>query len=197
MGLLTKISAVNRILQASGKSPVSTLGGTDTSAALLAERELDSAVRRIQTQGLSYNTTTKKYSPDSNGRISLPSNTLSADGAYTNYECRYGVRGGSSPYLYDMNNDTDVFTEDVYLKVVRLLPFEDIPDADQEWATDMAAVVYQMNNVQENRPDLEQMAAMSRAKARQEECRRLDVNILDSSSSERLGARRGFRRPSW
>lgn len=194
MGLLTKIEAVNRILKASGKSPVSTLGGTDTSAAILAEQELDTSCRRIQAQGLSYNTVVKEYTPDSNGRISLPSNTLSADGARRHRERNVTVRGGSSPYLYDMEDDTAVFTDPMWLRVVRQLDFEDMPDADQEWATDSAAVIYQANNVGDQRPDLEQIAATSRAKARAEELRRLDANILDSSSSEWLASRRKFRR---
>lgn len=197
MGQLTKIQAVNRILKASGKSPVSTLGGTDTSAAILAEQELDDHVRKIQIHGLTHNTTVKEYDPDSDGRISLPSNTLSADGAREHAAWNLTVRGGTSPYLYDMEDDTAVFDQSVWLRVVRLLAFVDLPDADQEWATDAAAVTFQTKNVGEQRPDLEAIAASSRMKARAEEARRLDANILDSSSSERFGSRRLHRRPNW
>ena len=199
MGLLSKLDAVNRILLKSGRSPVSTLGGTSVSAPILAEKELDDACRRIQAPGLSYNTTIKVYSPDTDGRISLPSNTLSADGAYTNGGDNVTVRGGTAPYLYDMADDTDVFTDDVYLRVVRLLAFVDMPDSDQEWATDLAAQIFQMTNVGDQVQDalLGQIAATSRAKARAEEARRRDSNVLDNTSSDRLGSRRQYRRGSW
>ena len=199
MGLLSKLDAVNRILLKAGRSPVSTLGGTSASAPILAEKELDDACRRIQAQGLSYNTTVKVYSPDADGVISLPSNTLSADGAYTNATDKVTVRGGTSPYLYDMEDDTDEFDEDIYLRVVRLLDFTDMPDADQEWATDVAAQIFQMTNVGDQVQDamLGQIAATSRAKARQEEARRRDSNILDGTSADRLGSRRTYRRGNW
>lgn len=199
MGLLTKLQAVNRILKASGKSPVSTLGGTDTSASLLAEQALDDATRSIQAPGLSYNTTTKEYEPDANGVISLPSDTLSADGGYIDHETHVTVRGGTSPYLYDMVDDTNVFDDSVWLRVVRLLDFTDMPDSDQEWAVHLASFTFYGANVGDPQREavLAQFAEQARAKARAEEIRRRDANILDSSADMRLGARRGFRRGPW
>jgi len=196
MGLLTKLEAVNRILLSAGRSPVNSLSGTVVSNSIMAESELDNQCRKIQTQGLSYNAVLKQYSPDSSGRISLPSDTLSADGAKDNATDQLSVRGGSSPYLYDMENDTSVFTASVWLRVVRQLDFEDMPDADQEWAVEAASYAFMMSTAPDDakRVVLEQRLQTARAKARAEEIRRLDFNLLDSDSSMRLGSRRLYRR---
>ncbi len=154
----TELSAVNSILGAIGQSPVTALGNvsstTTTTAAgttvttnsyenpevsfiynILAEVNKD-----VQNEGWHFNTEKHvKVTPDPNGYLTLPVNTLRYDRNNDHFDRTVDVvvRNGR---LYDLVDHTDVFTGDLLLDIVTLYPFEDLPNIFQRYITYRAAV---------------------------------------------------------
>lgn len=118
----TRIKAVNSILSATGDSPVSSLGAEAGLETLAAEHRLDSDTMEVQGQGWYFNTFDRIYTPDSDGVVELPTNVMSISGPRNS---RYSIRSGQ---LFDLLNDTNVFTGDVTLTITESLDFDDIPE---------------------------------------------------------------------
>ena len=150
ISLDTELSAVNSILGSIGQSPVTTLGTITTSSGsvintfenpeiafihnLLREVNVD-----VQSEGWSYNTETNyKFTPDVNGYFQVPSNVIRYD-IHDGQNIRTKdvvVRNGR---LYDKVEHTDVFTTDLYLDIVTLYEFDDLPSVFKRYITYRAA----------------------------------------------------------
>jgi len=149
-GLDTELSAVNSILGAIGQSPVTTLGTVTNNTGttelfntfanpeialiynILKECNLD-----IQSEGWSFNT--ERHYPsesmkDSNNNILIGDNILHIDitdedkDRFTDVVKRDGK-------LYDKVNHTYEFTDDVYLDIVWLFKFTDMPQVFRRYVT--------------------------------------------------------------
>lgn len=197
MGALSKLDAVNRILRASGEYPVSTLAVTGSNDVTLAIQTLDEVSLQCQMTGLNCNTVTKTLLPDIDGRILIPDDTLSIDTVGTDLGRNVVQRGRAPTYLFDVDNNTDIFTVGTPLNVRMTisLDFEALPTAEQFEVTDFAARMYQMATVGEMAQDklLQEIAFMSRARSRAADMRSRDVNAFTSntkSSWPNIGARR-------
>ena len=138
ISLDTELSAVNSILGSIGQSPITTLDFTNPEISfihnLLREVNVD-----VQSEGWSYNTETNyKFTPDVNGFFQVPSNVI-----------RYDIHDGQSirtkdvvvrdGRLYDKVQHTDVFTSDLYLDIVTLYEFNDLPSVFKRYITYRAA----------------------------------------------------------
>lgn len=138
ISLDTELSAVNSILGSIGQAPVSTLDFTNPEISfihnLLREVNVD-----VQSEGWSYNTETNyKFSPDQNGHFPVPSNVIRYD-IHDGQNIRTKnvvVRNGR---LYDKVEHTDVFTTDLYLDIVTLYEFNDLPSVFKRYITYRAA----------------------------------------------------------
>lgn len=197
MGALSKLDAVNRILRASGEYPVSTLAVTGSNDVTLAIQTLDEVAIQVQMTGLNCNTVTKDYLPDINGRIYIPDDTLAVDTIGNDYGRNLVQRGRTPTYLFDVDNNTDVFTigTPVHVKITTSLEFESLPTAEQFEVVDMAARMYQMATVGETSQDklLQEIAFMSRARSRAADIRSRDVSAFTSNTKSTwpyIGARR-------
>lgn len=133
---LTELDAINEILCASGEDDIVSLkeiaGGVNTT---IAQKLLHGISREIQQEGWDFNTfPTITFLPDSNtGKIRWDDTILRLT---DNKNIRN--RGG---YFYDVSNDTDVFTDSQELtNVVRLLPFEELPDVFRRYITIKASL---------------------------------------------------------
>lgn len=197
MGALSKLDAVNRILRAAGEYPVSTIAVTGSNDVTLAVQTLDEVALQTQLTGLNCNTVEKTYLPDSSGRIYIPDTTLAIDTIGTDYGRNVVQRGRAPTYLFDVDNNTDVFTigTPLYVRVTIALDFEALPTAEQFEITDLAARMYQMATVGEASQDklLQEIAFMSRIKSRAADIRSRDISAFTSntkSSWPYIGARR-------
>jgi hypothetical protein len=197
MGALSKLDAVNRILRASGEYPVSTLAVTGSNDVTLAIQTLDEVALQCQMTGLNCNTVEKEYLPDIDGHIFIPDDTLAIDTVGTDYGRNVVQRGRTPTYLFDVDNNTDIFTVGTPLnvRITVSLSFESLPTAEQFEVVDQAARMYQMATVGEMAQDklLQEIAFMSRAKSRAADMRSRDVSAFTSNTKSTwpsIGARR-------
>ena len=131
MGALSKLDAINRMLRASGEYPVSTLAVTGSNDVSMAIQTLDEITMQCQLTGLNCNTVIETLSPDSNGKIYIPDTVLAVDTVDVDINRNIVQRGRNPTYLFDVDENTDVFTTTVKLKITYALPFEDLPTAEQ------------------------------------------------------------------
>ena len=135
----TELSAVNSILGAIGQSPVTTLNYENPEVSFIYNI-LTEVNKDVQNEGWHFNT---EYhiatEPDSDGYITIPNNAL-------RYDINDGLKDRSQDVvtrngrLYDLVNHTDVFTQTLYLDLVTLYAFEDLPNVFQRYITYRAAV---------------------------------------------------------
>lgn len=83
---------------------------------------LDEENRTCQARGWWFNSEKITLSPMLNGRISLSGDTINVR-TTTNKVTQRGR------YLYDLENGTDIFTSPVDIKLIRLIPFESLPES--------------------------------------------------------------------
>ena len=134
----TELSAVNSILGAIGQSPITTLNYENPEVSFIYNI-LTEVNKDVQNEGWHFNTEYHvKTTPDSDGYISLPTNTLRYDlnGDYDYKAQDLVVRNGR---LYDLVDHTDVFTGDLYLDLVTLYAFTDLPNSFQRYITHRAS----------------------------------------------------------
>ena len=135
----TELSAVNSILGAIGQSPVTTLNYENPELSYIYNI-LTEVNKDVQNEGWHFNT---EYhiatEPDADGYITIPNNAL-------RYDIHDGLKDRSKDVvqrngrLYDLVNHTDVFTSTLYLDLVTLYAFEDLPNPFQRYITYRAAV---------------------------------------------------------
>lgn len=114
------------MLSAIGEAPVSSLNDPSLLDASLAKEVLDQTAVSIQTRGLHCNTDLKlKLIRDAvTNQIVLPTNTAKVDSSDVSAH-RDVVQRGTK--LYDRENHTFVFDENITVDIVYLLDFDDLP----------------------------------------------------------------------
>ena len=134
----TELSAVNSILASIGQAPVASLDFTNPEIAiihgLLREVNID-----VQSEGWSFNTENNvKYIPDANGNFLVPANVIRYDvtDGQVNRSTNVVTRNGK---LYDKVNHTDIFTGELFLDVVTLYEFSDLPSVFKRYIIHRAA----------------------------------------------------------
>lgn len=132
---VTQMDAINSIISIVGESPLSSLEDEANVDALNAQRILQGVSRTLQTKGWSWNTETVSLTADSNTqKIVYRDDWLRLFGA--NLVRRDG-------FLYSLDQQTNRFTAPVSVEVVRLLTFEDLPEAARQYVTSKATRQFQ------------------------------------------------------
>ena len=158
----TELSAVNSILGSIGQSPITTLNYENPEISFIYNI-LTEVNKDVQNEGWHFNTEYHvKVSPDANKNLVLPAQTL-------RYDLHEGedrtkdvvIRDGK---LYDLVNHTNEFTGDLYLDIVTLYPFTDLPNPFQRYITYRASVRAATQLV--SNPQLVQLLNQQEAKAR-------------------------------
>ena len=184
----TELSAVNTILGAIGQSPVTTLGTITTNVTntatevantfenpeialiyqILKECNMD-----VQNEGWTFNREDHvKYYPDTTTKeITIPTNVLRMDSENPEDKNVAPIRRNGK--LYDKVNHTYIWDdEEVYLNVVFLFPYEDIPSVFKRYITYRASRMAATQLVAN--PQLVQLLgsqeALSRASLMEYEC---------------------------
>ena len=137
----TELEAVNECLENIGQAPVNTLAGdlgVDTQIAL---NYVTKTNRELQSQGWYWNTDQNyKLSPNVDGDILLPANTLSVR-SYGQDVRRNLVQRGSR--LYDRDNQSFTYTTAVYVELTLGLDFTDLPETARRYIALRAARLFQ------------------------------------------------------
>lgn len=156
---LSKIDAVNLMLEAIWESPVSTLDVSGVASVAAAKRILDETSRSVQSRGWAFN---KEYgyplALDVNGHFPLPLNTLVVDPSDNTLD--YVQRG---TLLYDRGNHTFTFTDSsVDVDITLLLEFEDLPDPARQYIAVFASRRFKAkwHNEAEGSPTAEEAEAL-------------------------------------
>ena len=190
MGALSKLEAVNRILRSAGEFPVNSLLSVSNDT-LMAETVLDEQVLYHNMEGTLQNTFYTTLKPDSNGKILLGDNVLHIETVGSKSPALVTTRGSNPTYLFDIGDNTDVFTQSVEVQQVLRLDFEDLPTPDQFSVVDTSARLYQMQTVGDVNQDslLAQQQMMSIARARQADTRQRKANFLFGANENPYRAR--------
>ena len=174
----TELSAVNSILSALGQSSITTLNFNNPEIQFIYNL-LEETIKDVLNEGWHFNTEEHiEVSPDSNGYLNIPSSYLRYDINNAEDKTMDVVRRDGK--LYDKVNHTDVFTDNVYLDVVYLYTFVDIPSVFQRYiiakASSRAATQLITN------PNLVQLLqtqeALTRASVIEYECNQGDHSMM-------------------
>lgn len=173
---LTKLEAVNQILQAIGQKPVNTLEGTTSRWALLAESEFNRSNREVQQSGWNYNQDSDfTLSVDAaTGTIPVPASIIRfvIDGAP-----HITIRGDR---LYDRKRNTNLFDMAECGTATQLLEFEELPEVVKHYVVAMSARRMYEGHVQDNAPrSLQQDEITARAQMIDYDTEEGQYNMLD------------------
>lgn len=138
---ITELDAVNIILRNDGEAPVAQLDENGFDEASDAQAALEEISRTVQDSGWAFNTDfNRKLSPDLNGDILLPADTLWVRPSASDKAMTVVERGRK---LYDLVSNSYTFNQPVHLDVCQMLDFADLPSAARYYITIRAARVYQ------------------------------------------------------
>lgn len=137
---MREIDAVNVTLEALGESRIVDLNTSNPSAGL-ARSALERKRAAALSTGWWFNTIHRTVQPGAGGQIKVPWAQLALYGTDGH---KYGERDG---VLYDLIEQTKVFTQQVELRVIIDIAFADLPEYMAQWlAYETAAEVY-MNDL--------------------------------------------------
>tara|TARA_R110002096_G_scaffold390861_1_gene585396 strand:- start:1344 stop:1949 length:606 start_codon:yes stop_codon:yes gene_type:complete len=148
--VLTELDAVNLMLSAIGESPVNTIENSGLADVVSAVNTLRNVSRQVQQRGWKWNTL-KNYSLSPTaplpGTVPLPVNTLKVDvtrknGAHLLKD--YINEGGQ---LYDIENNTNQFSENIDVDIVLLKDFILLPSPARDYIAARAAREYQQATI--------------------------------------------------
>lgn len=148
----SELDAVNTLLATIGSQPVNSVDAPSVDASM-AKQTLKEISLATQAEGWYFNTDQKRvWSPDAKSEIALPSNVLMIDNAYGIAEDRK-VSPRTNPsaynrtYLYDMTNNTFLFSRSITTKTVYAFDWKGLPQAARHYITVRAARVFQDRSV--------------------------------------------------
>ena len=148
--LMSKLDAVNKMLESVWEQPVSTLQVSGVASVAMAKRVLDETSTSVQSRGWAFNTEENvTLQPDTDGYINIPNNTLEVDPMGDDRDVN-GVQRGTR--LYDRENHTFVFEDAVDVRLITLLEFEDLPQAARFYIAVMASRVFRDQYLQMQAP---------------------------------------------
>ena len=164
----------------SSEPPVSTLINDGTNDTDLAQQILKAKRIEYLDEGKYFNVSTKTLYPDDNGNILLASTTLNVDAVdHTRNVTPTGTR------LYDLDNNTDVFTKEIKVIITSDMAFELIPHAWQRAIVAEASRDYQMLTAGDPAVDnyLAEQELKAKARARKAEASQRDSSWLDGTNN--------------
>ena len=181
------------MLAAAGEQPVSTLINNEINDTDTAQQVLNEVIIETLLDGWGFNTVVKTLTPDTSGNIAVSPNYLRVDGS--GMDARRGLRVQSNN-LYDLDEDTNVFTKGVVVTVVQNMDFDDLPQAFAFFVARQAAAVYYEDNGGDSQiiQLLERRALRAWERCKKDNAKTTDHNwIHNSQSITSLGASRRTR----
>ena len=133
---MQKLDAVNIALTACNLPVAASISPATSPVAEQASLLVDQLNRKHQARGWWFNYSLKyTYTPDGSGNIAIASTILSVQP--WDQEKIYAIRDGQ---LYDMGNNTNVFSGNVDVTQITLIDFDDAPPVWQEYIAYEAAL---------------------------------------------------------
>lgn len=181
----TELDAVNSMLHDIGERPVNTLTNQSRLDVQRAIDSLHKASRQTQETGWWFNTENVTISVNTAGQYLLEDDivhveVLEGGPVATNdqYDIKLVQRGN---LLYDRENATsefDLASDDVVLKCVRLLDFEDLPATAREYIYCVASIRFQSRTLGSSAvdADLREQASVALTSLREEDVDHEDIN---------------------
>ena len=176
----TELSAVNSILGSIGQSPLTTLNFNNPETAFVYNLLVE-ANKDVQNEAWHFNSEENvKVTPGATTKyITNPSN-------YLRYDLHDKLIDKSKDLvrrngrLYDLVEHTDQFTEDLYLDIITLYPFEDVPPVFQRYIISKAATraATQLVSNRELAALLQVQENAARANVMDYECSQGDHNFM-------------------
>ena len=137
----TELEAINIMMAAIGETPVNTLTGTLAADVVMARSTLTEINKQVQSEGWSFNTEIDvTLTRDSSNNINLSSDVLRVDANIHQHPTIDPIQRGLK--LYDRQNNTFVFEEDLICTVVYLSTFAEIPEQARYYITIRAARLF-------------------------------------------------------
>lgn len=187
---MTELEAVNVLLTTIGEQPVNTLTGNQTTDVTIAQQVLKEVSREVQSQGWHFNTEQDvELVPDSlNSHITVPVDVARIDTDLKNVVVRSGK-------LFDLNERTYVFDDNLKCDIVYYQDFFDLPDTAKKYIATRAARIYSDRMI--NSETMHQMLARDEEAAlvdlKEYEGDTADYSMFDSYSVARV-MNRGHKR---
>lgn len=190
---MIKLDAVNAVLRRIGLTPVAALDTGGLSVQAQAERYLDDADLGCQARGWHFNTRVGvTLARNASNKVAVPANTYRIDTMGVDADKDVTVVGG---YLFDLENNTDVWSQDLVVTYVSKAAFTDLPQTFADYIISEAALLF--NRAHKKDKDLDallQAEVIKRsAEARREDNDRADVNVLNTSEMNQLRGRPRMR----
>lgn len=183
---MTKLDAVNDMLEAIGEPPVDQLDTGGDSIVADAERLLDSQDKRIQTEGWAVNSDYEvELEPNGSDEINPGADVVRFNTAGRDRKRRIIIRDGK---LYDHDNNTATFTSPVFADLVELVDFEDLPHQLATYIVQSAAVRFVRLRLGASEVDLQarEQLALARIAAEKENSDLLNTNVLETPGAIRV-----------
>jgi len=140
--VLSKLEAVNLMMTAIGETPVNSITSSTTTDVSIAIQILDNVSREVQSVGWHFNSDTNyKLVPNSSNQIELPTNCLKIDTTHNSGHLDFTERARK---LWDRKNHTYTITEEkVYVAIVWLLNFDELPEVARRYIAVRSARIFQ------------------------------------------------------
>lgn len=186
MPAMSKLEACNEMLLAIGQAPVNTLEVSGIRDVSVAVTILDNVSREVQSSGHTFNTFTETLTPTANGFLLVASDVLSIDAADPRQDVVPVVDADDGVNkLFNIEEGTNVFTDPLEVEVVKLLPFESLPQHARKYILALAKLRFQASVVGSNLLNdlIGQELNMAYAAFRRAELLQQDNNILTAGGT--------------
>lgn len=184
---MNKRDAVNEILLSLNELPLDTTDLIeDIGIAVIVDKELDIANKKVLSYGWNFNSLVHTLVPDVQGYIVIPNTFLSVDG-----DSAYVVRDWK---LYDVANRTFKFTESVDAKVIESIVFDDVPYHVANYIVQVASLQAYINIIG-NSDDISlrnNAVQLARIEAIREDANKISGNLLANQYATDLLDRTGI-----
>ena len=187
---MTKLEAINAVLRRIGLTPVAALDTAGNSATSQAERFLDDADIEFQSRGWHFNTKVDvAISVDGNGKIPIPAGTIyriDSSGGSSDIDVR--SEGG---FLYDIANNTDIFTSAVTVTYSKRADWTDLPQTFANHAISVASLNFNRAHRRDENMEkvLREEVARRWVDAKREENETDNANILNTPEMNQIRGR--------
>ena len=180
----SELDAVNSILMSVGESPVNTLN-TQSPEVAIAQKTLQQVTREVLSEGWVFNTENEvKFTVDTNDQVTLSDAVLHVDTNRFFHLDTYNVIRKDGK-LYDRYEHKNTFPDEttMYLDVVWMYAFEDIPQSFRDYITAKAirkASLRMVSDLEINKA-LEQDEVVARSLAIEYDTRQADYNVFNDN----------------
>ncbi len=188
MAFLTELDVINDMLATLGESPLNAIED-DHPMVAAGVRFLKVASWREQAKGWWFNKEVVTLSPDDDGYILTPADAISVDPLKP--ENLFVQRGRR---LYNTENSSYKFTQEVKCAVTRSIPFEDHPPSAASYIAQCAVMEFQISYDADGQKTrlIERNVREALAALNTEHIRNQQVNLLYRPSVQYEMARMGF-----